>query len=134
MHDEREIIRPRDPYHEIGMDQPQYNPKPAATSARDPIALAGITVQAVDQIGDTAAAEIEAAAAAVERDATEITRSAIEIAQGLRELAEMMRERSQIASGHVDDFCKRATSFVETMRGLQRRLGSEGGANGSGEK
>jgi predicted NBD/HSP70 family sugar kinase len=83
--------------------------------AKDPIALAGITVQAVDQIGEAAAAEIEQAAESLER-------AAQEIGAKLRALSAAMRDHSKVAGGHVEEFCGKATALVEGVRAWQERL------------
>jgi hypothetical protein len=69
--------------------------------ARDPIALAGITVKAVDQIGESAAHEIEEAA-------TQLEKAAGEVAGNLRRLATAVR-------------------VIETIRTLQQRLAGKDG-------
>jgi hypothetical protein len=117
-----------DPYREIGMDQPQYNPKPAAPPrASDPLALAGVTVQAVDQIGESAAHEIEQAAAAVEL-------AAGEIGTKLRKLAAAVREHSRIAGEQVAEFVGRSTNVIETIRALQERLAAGEPKKGNGSE
>ena len=83
--------------------------------ADDPIRLAGITVKAVDRIGEAAAIEIEEAATALEL-------AAGDIAGTLRELATAVREHSRIAGEHVEEFCNRSTTVIETVRTLQLRL------------
>jgi hypothetical protein len=93
--------------------------------ARDPLALAGVTVQAVDQIGESAAAEIEEAAAAVELAAGAIGKQ-------LRELATAVREHSRIAGEHVAEFVGRSTSVIETIRALQERLDAGEPKKGNG--
>jgi hypothetical protein len=97
----------------------------APPRARDPLALAGVTVQAVDQIGESAAHEIEQAAAAVEEGAAEI-------ASRLRKLAAAVREHSKIAGEQVADFVNRSTSVIETIRALQERLDAGEPKNGNG--
>jgi hypothetical protein len=92
---------------------------------RDPLALAGVTVQAVDQIGAHAAHEIEDAADALEAKAAEI-------GERLRKLAAAMREHSRIASEHVEDFCGRATTVIEGVRALQERLDAGEPKKGNG--
>jgi hypothetical protein len=92
------------------------NPTPTMTIGTTPIALAaGITVEAVDQIGETAAREIEGAADALEERAGEI-------AAGLRKLAAAVREHSRDAAASVEEFCNRSTDVVATIRSLQERL------------
>lgn len=95
--------------------------------ARDPLALAGVTVQAVDQIGEHAAHEIEDTADVLEAKAAEI-------GERLRKLAAAMREHSRIASEHVQDFCTLATTVTGGVRELQERLdaGAPKKGNGSG--
>jgi hypothetical protein len=88
---------------------------PPATRARDPIALAGITMKAVDQIGESAAVEIEEAAIQLET-------AAGEVAANLRKLATAVRAHSRIAGEHVEEFCNRSTTVIETIRTLQARL------------
>jgi predicted transcriptional regulator len=114
-----------DPYREIGMDQPQYNPTIPPPRASDPLALAGVTVQAVDQIGESASHEIEEAAAAVEL-------AAGEIGTKLRKLAAAVREHSKIAGEQVADFVDRSTNVIETIRALQERLDAGEPKKGNG--
>jgi hypothetical protein len=97
----------------------------APPRARDPLALAGVTVQAVDQIGESAAHEIEQAAAAVEEGAAEI-------ASRLRKLAAAVREHSRIAGEQVAEFVGRSTSVIETIRALQERLDAGEPKKGNG--
>jgi hypothetical protein len=97
----------------------------APPRARDPLALAGVTVQAVDQIGESAAHEIEEAAAAVEL-------AAGEIGTKLRKLAAAVREHSKIAGEQVADFVDRSTSVIETIRALQERLAASEPKKGNG--
>jgi hypothetical protein len=100
-----------------------------APRARDPIALAGVTVQAVDQIGESAAAEIDQTAEALEEAASKIGTE-------LRKLAAAVREHSRIAGEHVAEFVNRSTSVIETIRTLQERLDATGEprkGNGSGD-
>lgn len=105
------------------LDGPAIRREHAAdVRARDPIALAGMTVRAVDQIGEAAAAEIE-------RAACELQDRAAEIALKLRELAAAMRERSRIAGERVAEFVDQFTIVVETVRILQSKLH---GGNGDG--
>jgi hypothetical protein len=81
----------------------------------DPIRLASATIQAVDRLGAATAEEIE-------KTADEIARGAAEIAEKLRALAAAIREHSKIANEHVTDFCNKATSVLEGVRGLQLKL------------
>jgi NTP pyrophosphatase (non-canonical NTP hydrolase) len=97
----------------------------APPRARDPLALAGVTVQAVDQIGESAAHEIEEAAAAVEL-------AAGEIGTKLRKLAAAVREHSKIAGEQVADFVNRSTNVIETIRALQERLDAGEPKKGNG--
>jgi hypothetical protein len=121
-HDRGRPLQIRDQAQEVG----EKNDAPHR--ARDPLALAGVTVQAVDQIGAHAAHEIEEAAHQLQDEAAAI-------ALKLRELANAMREHSRIASEHVEDFCGRATTVIEGVRALQERLdaGESKKGNGSGE-
>ena len=96
-----------------------------APRARDPLALAGVTVQAVDQIGESAAVEIEQAAAAVQDGAAAI-------ALNLRKLANAVREHSRIAGEQVAEFVDRSTSVIETIRALQERLDAGAPKKGNG--
>jgi hypothetical protein len=110
-HDRVRPLKIRDQAQEVG----EHGKNDAPPRARDPLALAGVTVQAVDQIGAHAAHEIEDAADALEAKAAEI-------GERLRKLAAAMREHSRIASEHVGDFCTRATTVIGGMRELQERL------------
>jgi hypothetical protein len=86
----------------------------------DPIKLANITIKAVDRIGGAAATEIEDAARCLEE-------AAAKIAENLRELAGAVREHSRVAGEHVEQFCGKATSVIESIRALQERLDSKRG-------
>jgi hypothetical protein len=97
------------------MDQPQYNPQPPAPRTSDPVEMATLTVQAVDQIGAAAASEIEKAANSFEKRASDI-------AEKMRKLAAGVREHSQLAGASVAEFCEKSTSVIETIRALQERL------------
>jgi hypothetical protein len=94
---------------------PPSEPEPAPLRARDPIKLASVTIQAVDQIGQAAASEIEEAAHALESAAQEIGKT-------LRDLAAAVRGHSKIAGEHVESFCGKATTVIEGVRALQDRL------------
>jgi predicted transcriptional regulator len=118
-HDRVRPLKIRDQAQEVG----EKNDAPHR--ARDPLALAGVTVQAVDQIGESAAHEIEQAAAAV-------VERAAEIASKLRKLAAAVREHSKIAGEQVADFVNRSTSVIETIRALQERLDAGEPKNGNG--
>ena len=91
------------------------NPSAYAPTKADPIRLASATIQAVDRIGEATSEEIE-------KTADEIARGAAEIAEKLRALAAAIREHSKIANEHVTDFCNKATSVLEGVRGLQLKL------------
>jgi hypothetical protein len=81
----------------------------------DPLRLASATIQAVDRIGAATSEEIE-------KTADEIMRGATEIAEKLRDLATAIKEHSKIANEHVSEFCDKATSVLEGVRGLQHKL------------
>jgi hypothetical protein len=124
---ERDRVRPlkiRDQAHYDSL-QEVGEKSDAPPRARDPLALAGVTVQAVDQIGESAAHEIEEAAAAVELAAGAIGKQ-------LRELATAVREHSRIAGEHVAEFVGRSTSVIETIRALQERLDAGAPKKGNG--
>jgi hypothetical protein len=91
------------------------NPSSYAPTKADPIRLASATIQAVDRIGEATSEEIE-------KTADEIARGAAEIAEKLRALAAAIREHSRVANEHVTDFCNKATSVLEGVRGLQLKL------------
>jgi predicted transcriptional regulator len=118
-HDRVRPLKIRDQAQEVG----EKNDAPHR--ARDPLALAGVTVQAVDQIGESAAHEIEQAAAAV-------VERAAEIASKLRKLAAAVREHSKIAGEQVADFVNRSTNVIETIRALQERLDAGEPKKGNG--
>ena len=92
-------------------------PQPSAYAPvkPDPVRLASATIQAVDRIGAATSEEIE-------KTADQIMRGANEIAEKLRELASAIREHSKIANEHVTEFCDKATSVLEGVRGLQHKL------------
>jgi hypothetical protein len=124
---ERDRVRPlkiRDQAHYDSL-QEVGEKNDAPSRARDPLALAGVTVQAVDQIGESAAHEIEQAAAAVEE-------AAGEIGTKLRKLAAAVREHSKIAGEQVAEFVNRSISVIETIRGLQERLDAGEPKKGNG--
>ncbi len=92
-------------------------PQPSAYAPvkADPMRLASATIQALDRIGAATSEEIE-------NTADEVMRGAAEIAEKLRDLATAIREHSRIANEHVTEFCDKATSVLEGVRGLQHRL------------
>jgi uncharacterized coiled-coil DUF342 family protein len=90
-------------------------PSAYAPAKADPLRLASVTIQAVDRIGEATSEEIE-------KTADEIMRGANEIAEKLRELASAIREHSKIANEHITEFCDKATSVLEGVRGLQHKL------------
>ena len=92
-------------------------PQPSgyAPAKADPVKLASATIKAVDRIGEATSEEIE-------KTADEIMRGATEIAGKLRELADAIREHSRIANERVTEFCDKATSVLEGVRGLQQKL------------
>jgi predicted transcriptional regulator len=120
-HDRVRPLKIRDQAQEVV----EHGKNDAPPRARDPLALAGVTVQAVDQIGESAAHEIEEAAAAVELAAGEIGKQ-------LRELATAVREHSRIAGEQVAEFVGRSTSVIETIRALQERLDAGEPKKGNG--
>ncbi|MDB5612102.1 MAG: hypothetical protein JWP25_9002 [Bradyrhizobium sp.] len=82
----------------------------------DPVRLAGITVRAVDKIGEAAAKEIDDTADAFETQAKTIS-------DKLRELANAMREHTVVANTHVAEFGEKANSVVDLIRDLEVKLG-----------
>jgi hypothetical protein len=120
-HDRVRPLQIRDQAQEVG----EHGKNDAPPRARDPLALAGVTVQAVDQIGESAAHEIERAAQALQD-------GAFEIAENMRELATAMRKHSQIAGERVAEFVGRATGAIETIRALQERLDAGEPKKGNG--
>jgi hypothetical protein len=90
-------------------------PSAYAPVKADPVRLASATIQAVDRIGAATSEEIE-------KTADEIMRGAAEIAEKLRDLATAIREHSRIANERVTEFCDKATSVLEGVRGLQHKL------------
>jgi hypothetical protein len=95
--------------------QAHARPSADAPINSNPLRLASATIQAVDQLGDAASNEIE-------KTADEIVRGATEIADRLRELANAVRQHTEIASGHVESFCSKATSVFEGVIELQEKL------------
>lgn len=93
----------------------EYAPKTV-----DPLAIARITIKAVDQIGERAAAEIDEAA-------TQLRAGAEEVAGRLEQLAEAIREHSRIASEHTACFVGKATQVLETVRALDAGLRQKNG-------
>jgi predicted transcriptional regulator len=123
-HDRGRPLKIRDQAHYDSLQEVgEKNYAPPRT--RDPLALAGVTVQAVDQIGESAAVEIEQAASAVV-DAADV------VAGKLRKLAAAVREHSKIAGEQVADFVNRSTSVIETIRALQERLDAGEPKKGNG--
>jgi hypothetical protein len=90
-------------------------PSPYAPANANPLKLGTATIEAVDRIGLTACGEIE-------KTADDIICGANEAADNLRQLATAIREHSKVASVHVADFCKKATTVIEGVRDLQDRL------------
>jgi hypothetical protein len=88
---------------------------PYAPANAYPLKLGTATIEAVDRIGLTACGEIE-------KTADDIICGANEAADNLRQLATAIREHSKVASVHVADFCKKATTVIEGVRDLQDRL------------
>ena len=97
------------------MNIQERQPSTCAPTKPDPIRLANATIQAVDRIGAATSEEIE-------KTADEIMRGANEIAEKLRELTSAIREHSKIANEHITEFCDKATSVLEGVRGLQHKL------------
>jgi hypothetical protein len=95
--------------------QAHSRPSPYAPINSNPLRLASATIQAVDQLGVATSNEIE-------KTADEIMRGASEIADKLRELADAIRQHTEIASGHVETFCTKATSVFESVIELQEKL------------
>jgi TPP-dependent pyruvate/acetoin dehydrogenase alpha subunit len=125
-HDRVRPLKIRDQAHYDSLQEVgEHGKNDAPPRARDPLALAGVTVQAVDQIGESAAHEIEQAAAAVEE-------AAGEIGTKLRKLAAGVREHSKIAGEQVAEFVGRSTNVIETIRALQERLDGPKKGNGGG--
>lgn len=89
----------------------------AVPFAHDPLLIGKITIQAVDQIGENAAAEIE-------RTAAQIREGADEVAGRLEQLAEAIRGHSKVASDHTAAFVARTTQVLETVRALGAKLDS----------
>lgn len=122
-----------------------YAPGGNGTGTSDPLRLATITMRAVDEIGEGAAANIEATAQAIEsgakeeatrmRQAGELLRAEIEKAaaaietdgkgkaEKMRQLALAVRGQSRIESERVAGFCARVTTIFETISGLEAKLG-----------
>lgn len=75
-----------------------------------------ITVRAVDQIGETAAADLERAADAHERKAKSD-------ADKMRQLALTIRDQCKQASAHIEAFCQRSTDVMSTIKELSARVG-----------
>lgn len=89
------------------------------TPARaEPVDITEITVQAVGQIGSTAAADLEAAADAHERKAHAD-------AEKLRALAATIREQCKTASAHIEAFCLRASDVMNTTKQLADRVAAK---------
>ena len=94
-------------------------PSPYAPMSSNPLRLANVTIQAVDQLGNATSEEIE-------RTADEIMRGAAEIADKLRELADAIKQHAQIASEQVAGFCGKATSVFESVIELRENLLADG--------
>jgi uncharacterized membrane protein YqiK len=78
-----------------------------------------MTIQAVDEIGETAAIKIEAAADAFERKAKA---DAERIANNMRQLAETIREHGKVASAHIKTHCDRSEDVGATVKELAERI------------
>ena len=90
---------------------------PALLSGCDSLRLASVTVQAVDQVGENTAGEIE-------KTAEQVTAGAAEIADKLRELADAVRQHTEIVGKQVESFCAKATSVFEDIAEIKERLGA----------
>jgi hypothetical protein len=101
----------------MGMSVQEQSVRPSAYAPMNlnPLRLASATIQAVDQLGVVTADEIE-------KTADEIMRGANEVATKLRELADAIRQHTEIASGHVETFCTKATSVFEGVVELHEKL------------
>lgn len=92
------------------------NPDEEAPPVRaDPARMAGLTVRAVDQIGNGAARDIDAVADKLEADAAEGVAK-------LRRLSDALREHSRIAGDYVGGVLADLADVVSTSRELQSRL------------
>jgi hypothetical protein len=91
----------------------EYAPQPPRSG--DPLKLAGVTIQAVDQIGERTAAEIE-------RTAESIVAGADEVASNLYQLANAIRGHSKVASDHVEQFVSKTTEVLGTVRELLAKI------------
>jgi hypothetical protein len=103
---------------------------PCAPANTNPIRLAAVTIEAVDQIGCAASGEIE-------RAADDLIHGANEVADNLRKLATAIREHSKVAGVRVSDFCTKATEMMEGVRELQVTLAadhSKGNVEADGNK
>jgi hypothetical protein len=102
---------------EMRMSLQTKSPRGSAYAPMDsnPLRLASVTVQAVDQMGAITAGEIE-------KTAEEIILGATEIADKLRELADTIRRHTEIASEHVESFCSKAACVFEGIVELQEKL------------
>ncbi len=85
-------------------------------------AITEMTMQAVDEIGESAAVKIEAAADAFERKAKA---DAERIASNMRQLAETIREQGRVASAHIKAHCDRSEDVGLTVKGLAERIASK---------
>jgi hypothetical protein len=98
------------------MTDETYAPK---AKPSDPLQLGKVTLEAVDQIGERAASEIDHAAA-------KIREGADEVAKNLEQLAGAIREHCKVASGHVASFVASTTETLETIRALGKQIEREG--------
>lgn len=81
---------------------------------RDPLRLAGVTLKAVDEIGDRAAAEISEAAKTLRTGADMV-------ASNLEQLADAILAHTKEAGSHVQEFLDHAEQVLTTVRALQAR-------------
>jgi hypothetical protein len=82
----------------------------------DPVRLAGITVRAVDQIGDCCAEELEKAA-------EEVMAGAKKVADELRELALAVRDHSREQAKALSTYCDTAVDVLGNARDMRTKLG-----------
>jgi len=88
--------------------------------------ISEVTVQAIDQIGDATALQLEKAAEAIEVAASQlagkILGDAKEVADELRTAAKGHRQTTRDMAQEVSDFCLRMSSARATVRSLEGQV------------
>jgi hypothetical protein len=105
----------------------------ASNGAASGASLATITTRAVDQIGDSAASELERLADGIEAEAQEkaanLLRFAKENADVLRRFAASWRTQTRAAAEDMTRFCAKSTDIFTSIEALEARVAQSHTAN-----